>query len=369
MYAHRNRRTPVCPLNISQGITVVSTLKYSTKIHPGKSSNTHIFFTTRLRYAKIKGRINILTELMSKVKLPRVLIIVGPTASGKTALALDLAKKFNGEIVSADSRQIYKGMDIGTAKAPKSELDGVKHYVVDIKKPNQDYSVVQFKKDAIKAINKILKSGRLPIIVGGTGLYVSAVVDNLDFPKVIENKKLRQRLEDEIKTKGLDFVFKRLVELDPEAAYIVDPKNSRRVIRALEVALITGKPFTAQRKKLEPLFDCLEIGITKPDDELKEKIAERIKIMITDGLVDEVGGLVKKYGQQIKALDAIGYREIIDYLNNKATLEQAAELMTKNTWHYAKRQMTWFRKDKNIKWIKNIREAEKLTAGFIKNKA
>lgn len=302
-------------------------------------------------------------------KLSKVLVIVGPTASGKTALSLLLAEEFNGEIVSADSRQIYRGMDIGTAKATENELDSVKHYLVDIKNPNQDYSVGQFKKDAIQAIDLIIKKKKLPIIVGGTGLYVSAVVNNLDLPKVEEDKKLRAKIEKEIQEKGLNYVFKKLVELDPEAAYIVDPKNPRRIVRALEVAMLTGKPFTAQRKIGEPLYNFLQIGITIPDDMLKEKIALRVHQMFKDGLVDELKKLIKKYGDKQKAFDAIGYREVIDYLNGKISFETSMELMIKNTWHYAKRQMTWFKKDKRIKWINDFSDAEKLVTNFLNKKA
>lgn len=287
----------------------------------------------------------------------KILVIVGPTASGKSALAVEIAQRFNGEIVSADSRQIYRGMNIGTAKPGKGEMAAIRHHLIDIKNPDQDYSAGQYKKDAIGAINKIIKSGKIPILVGGTGLYADAVVKNLEFPEVKENKKLRAQLEKEIIEKGLGYVFKRLVDLDPEAAYIVDPKNPRRVVRALEVALTSGKPFSAQRKTGKPLYDALEIGINIPSELLKRRIAKRIKQMVKDGLVEEVEGLVKKYGLHCKALDAIGYREIIDYLKEKISLVEAVEQMDKNTWHYAKRQMAWFKRNREIKWVKNYKEA------------
>jgi tRNA dimethylallyltransferase len=298
-------------------------------------------------------------------KSSKVIVIVGPTASGKTELSLLLAKEFKGEIVSADSRQIYTGMDIGTGKATKQELKQVKHYLIDIKKPNQDYSVGQYKKDAIQAINEILKNGKLPIIIGGTGLYVSSLVNNLDFPKVKENHSLRRKLERDLEEKGLKFMFDYLVELDPEAAYVVDPKNHRRVIRALEVALITGKPFTEQRKKGKPLYNFLQIGISQSPDILKLRIENRIKKMYRDGLAEEVKNLIKKYGDKPKAFDAIGYREIISYLKGEISLEESKILMIKNTWHYAKRQLTWFNKDKSIKWIDDPREADKLVLDFL----
>ncbi len=182
-----------------------------------------------------------------------LIVILCPTASGKSALAIKIAHKLNGEIVSADSRQIYRGMDIGTAKPTKKEMVSVKHHLIDIKNPNEDYSAGQYKKDAIKAINGIIEKGKLPILVGGTGLYISAIVNNLEIPEIKENKRLRLKLQKEIDKKGLDFVFNKLVSIDPEAAYIVDPKNPRRIIRALEIAMVSGKKFSEQRKAGKPL--------------------------------------------------------------------------------------------------------------------
>jgi len=277
----------------------------------------------------------------------KLIVIVGPTASGKTSLSLELAKKYDGEIVSADSRQIYRGMDIGTAKP--LDLQGIPHHFLDIKNPNQNYTVAQYKKDAIKIIKNIQKRGKLPIMVGGTGLYVKAVVENLDIPKIKADIKLRAKLEKDLKKFGLDFLFNKLIELDPEAAYIIDPKNPRRVIRALEITLLTKKPFSAQRKSGAPLFDVLEIGISVPPEKLKERINLRVDEMIKNGLADEVKSLVEKYGENCQAFDAIGYREIIH--------RQTAEEIKINTWHYAKRQMTWFKADKKIVWIENYQQA------------
>ncbi len=290
-------------------------------------------------------------------KLPKVIVIVGPTASGKTALAVKIAKKFNGEIVSADSRQIYRGMDIGTAKPSKKEMAGVPHHLIDIKNPGQNYTAAEYKRDAVKAIKSILKKGKLPILAGGTGLYVKAVVDNLKIPEVKPDPKLRKKLEKEIQSRGLNFVFQKLIKLDPEAAYIVDPKNPRRIIRALEIALKTKKPFSSQRKTGKPMFNFIQIGISLPKDRLNERINRRVDSMIKSGLVEEVKTLVKKYGRSQKSFDAIGYREIIDFLNGKISLEEAAELIKKNTRNYAKRQLTWFKKDRRIHWVKNQNEA------------
>jgi tRNA dimethylallyltransferase len=301
----------------------------------------------------------------------KLIVILGPTASGKTDLSIKLAKKYNGEVVSADSRQIYKGMDIGTAKpkitAEKKKImsGGIAHWLIDIKNPDQLYTVAEYKKDALKAIRNIQKRGKLPILTGGTGLYIKAVVDNLNIPKVEADPLLRQKIEKEIQEKGLGHVFEKLIKLDPEAAYIVDPKNPRRVLRALEVVLLTKKPFSEQRKSGSPLFDILEIGISVPKEKLQERINLRVEEMIKEGLVEEVKELVKKYGTSQQVFDAIGYREIIGYLKNKITLQQAEEIMKMNTWHYAKRQMTWFNPDKRIHWVKNYKETDTLIKNFL----
>lgn len=297
--------------------------------------------------------------------LPRVLVVVGTTASGKTSLGIKLAKKFNGEIVSADSRQIYRGLDIGTAKPTLKEQRAISHHLIDIKNPNQSYTVAQYKRDCLKAIRQILNKNKLPIIVGGTGLYVKAVVHNLSIPRVIADPLLRKELGQELQNRGLDFLYNELIKLDPEAVYIVDPRNPRRVIRALEVAMSIKKPFSQTRREGKPLFDFLQIGINCPKEKLRERINKRINRMIQDGLVEEIKNLTKKYPTGISAFEAIGYREIIGHLEGKSSLEDAAALMKKNTWHFAKRQMTWFRKGKRIHWITNQAQAEKLIKNFL----
>jgi len=297
---------------------------------------------------------------------PKILAIVGPTASGKTALGITLAQKFNGEIVSADSRQIYRGMDIGTAKPTVAERNTIPHHLIDIHYPNEDYTVAEYKHDAIVAINSIIANGKIAILVGGTGLYIKAVLENLDIPATRANPKLRAEIEYEIARDGLEAVFKRLVTLDPEAAYVVDPKNPRRVVRALEVAITTGEPFTAQRKKTEPLFDTLTLGLDAPMETLRERIDRRVEMMMRDGLVNEVSALIKKYGPTPVAFDAIGYREIIDYLNGMASLEDAIAAIKMNTWRYAKRQITWFKKTPAIQWIKDSNDALPLCEIFLK---
>jgi tRNA dimethylallyltransferase len=290
---------------------------------------------------------------------------MGPTASGKTAIGIALAKKYHGEIVSADSRQIYREMNIGTAKPTVSERESVPHYLLDIKNPDEEYTVADYQHDAIAAINDILERKKLPILVGGTGLYIDAILDNLDIPKTKADPELRTEIEKDIAKNGLAAIFKKLVDRDPEAAHVVDPKNPRRVVRALEVAILTGEPFTAQRKKNEPLFDALKIGLNPSPESLRERITLRADLMLKDGLVSEVEALVKKYGAACAAFDAIGYREIIDYLGGRSSLEQAMDIIKHNTWHYAKRQMTWFKKDKNIRWVAKPEEAEEMVKGFL----
>lgn len=298
-------------------------------------------------------------------KKPKIIVIIGPTASGKSVLAIQLAKKFKGEIVSADSRQVYSGMDIGTAKPTKNEMSVVHHYLIDIKNPDENYTVAEYKHDAVKAINKILKNKKLPILVGGTGLYIKAVIDNLNIPEVAPDLKLRKKLEKEIEKYGLNFVFKKLIDIDPEAAYIVDPNNPRRIIRALEIAIKTKKPFSTQRQVSETIFDFLEIGISASQRELNDRINKRADLMIKNGLIEEIKNLTKKYSSKPQSFEAIGYREIIGYLDGKITLKEAVELVKKNTRNYAKRQMTWFNKDKRIHWNKNEKESEKLIEDFL----
>ena len=331
----------------------------------------------------------------------KIIVVVGPTASGKTTLATKIAlrlcsgqaKKLHGikgaEIISADSRQIYRGMDIGTAKPLRGSISNfqfliskqipkhkpqtrnyickeVRHHLIDIKNPDENYTVAEYKRGALAVIRKILRKGKLPILVGGTGLYIKAVVDNLDIPAIAADKKLRRRLEATAKKHGLNYLFKKLVKLDPEAVYVIDPRNPRRVIRALEVAVKTGKPFSAQRKTGKPLFDALIIGINIPRQELKKRINARVDEMLKNGFVDETRNLVRKYGPKQKAFDAIGYREIIRYLRGEITLAATIDLIKKSTWRYAKRQMTWFKKNKNTNWLHDRKTAERLVGQFLK---
>ena len=296
----------------------------------------------------------------------KIIVILGPTASGKTELALKIAKSLSatasGEIISADSRQIYRGMNIGTAKPTLKQQRIIPHHLIDIIEPNKNFALSQYKKLAIKKIREIHKKNKIPFLVGGTGLYIQAIVDNLKIPQVKPNKKIREKLE----KINLPTLLKQLQKLDPITAQTIDIHNKRRLIRALEVCLITKKPFSQQREKGKPLFDILQIGIKIDKKNLNRKINQRVDEMIETGLVEEVKSLVKKYSSQLPAMSGIGYREIIQYLDNKISLEYAKNLIKLHTRQYAKRQMTWFKRDKKIKWVKNYQEARKLASNFLK---
>ena len=328
---------------------------------------------------------------MDNYKLPKIVAIIGPTASGKSDLAIKLAKRFSGEIISADSRQIYKGMDIGTGKVTKKEMAGIPHYLLDVVSPQRTFTVVQYQKRGSEAIKKILSKGKLPIIVGGTGFYIDALLYNYKLPSVKPNLKLRRELE----KKSSGELFEKLESLDPVRAETIDRHNKVRLIRAIEIVIATKKPvpelklWQVQDKK--PLYDFLKIGIKLSDEKLKKRIEKRVGTMLKKGLVDEVKKLVKKYGPKQVAFGTIGYREIINYLaadknglnadarrQNKlpyksaSSLHQSAhspkevvEMINKNTWSFAKRQMTWFRKDKKIKWVSKKEETVVLAKKFL----
>lgn len=294
-------------------------------------------------------------------KLAKVIVILGQTAVGKTALSIKLAKKFNGEIVSADSRQIYEEMNIGTAKPTKKELRGVPYYLIDILPPDKNFNVALYKKLAVQIIKGIHKMGKLPFLVGGTGLYIGAIVDNLKFPRVLPQKELRKKLE----KKSEKELFEIYKKLDPKGAKSIDKKNKRRLIRAIEVSKISGEPFWKQRKKGKPLFDVLQIGIKVERKELEERIEKRVEKMFQEGLEKEVKSLVKKYGW-ILTLETIGYQEWEKYFERKINKNEVKKLITRHTIQFAKRQMTWFKRDKRIRWIKNYQQAEKLIKSFLR---
>ena len=306
--------------------------------------------------------------------MEKLIVILGPTASGKTDLSIKLAKKFNGEIVSVDSRQIYREMDIGTGKITpdtKNSLNfstgqakkkyifthkGIPHYCIDVASPKARFSVAQYQKLALKAISKIYKKNKLPFLVGGTGFYIQAVVDGIVIPEVKPDWKLRKKLE----KKSTQELFKMLKKLDPKRAKTIEKENPRRLIRALEIVIKTKKPVPLLKKE-PPKFDVLIIGIKKPQEKLKELISKRLKKRLKQGMIAEVKKL-KKSGLSWKRLEEFGleYRFVAQYLQEKLTREQMIEKLQKEIEHFAKRQITWFKKDKRIHWIKNTKETEKL---------
>jgi len=289
-------------------------------------------------------------------KRPKIIAIAGPTASGKTALAIALAKRLRGEVISADSRQIYRGMDIGTGKDKTYP-----QFLIDTTAPKQVWNAVKYKRATVKKIREILKRGKLPILVGGTGLYIKAILENLKIPAVKPDKKLREELE-EMTTEELE---EKLSRLDPEAAKTAS-KNKRRIIRALEVILKTGNYFSSQRQKGKPLFNALVIGIKVPREELYERINKRVNEQIKRGLVQEVKKLVKKYGENAYALqNSIAYKELLPYLRGETTLEKSIEDIKRNSRRYARRQITWFKMQPDIHWVDSKEKAEKLVNKFL----
>ncbi|MBU0596694.1 tRNA (adenosine(37)-N6)-dimethylallyltransferase MiaA [Patescibacteria group bacterium] len=305
-------------------------------------------------------------------KLPKIVVLLGPTACGKTNWSLRLSKKFNGEVISADSRQIYKQMDIGTAKeAGEWRRDGLKktfyiqdvpHHLIDFLNPGKTFSVAEFRDRAIKHAKMIRKQDKLPIIAGGTGLYISSVIDNLYIPRVAPNKKLRNSLEE----KSNEELMLLLKQMDKEAVKKIDAKNKRRIIRALEVCIFTGEPFSKQQQKGDPLFESLQIGIDVDRDVLYERIDKRVDEMIKLGLVEEVKNIVRqKYSWQLSSMNGIGYRQFRDFFDGKCTLDEAISILKRDSRRYARRQHTWFKRDNRIEWIKDYETAEERVFQFL----
>ncbi len=275
-----------------------------------------------------------------------VITIVGATASGKTAYAIELAKKIDGEIVSADSRYVYKGFDIGTAKPTKEEQEGIPHHLIDIVEPEFEYSAGLYKKDASKIIQEIHSRGKTPIVTGGTGLYIDILLKNYDLPQIEANHSLR----DELKQLDTEELFAKLKKMDIEASEIIDQNDRKKIIRAIEIIQATGKPLKETRGIEESPYTIEWIGKNHDRKTLYARIDKRVDIMLEMGLIDETKNLLKKHGSIPNLVNTIGYREITSYLNGNCTLEEATELLKKNTRNYAKRQLTWFRRNEEIKW-------------------
>ena len=316
--------------------------------------------------------------LVSHSARNKLLVILGPTASGKSDLAIKVAKLFNGEIISADSRQVYRGMDLGTGKIPKDTrykiLDAclrrqaeyyshnIRHHLLDVSDPKEYFSVAQYQKLALKAIKDVQKKGKLPILCGGTGLYISSVIEGWKLPNVPPNAKLRQELE------GLsaEQLFQKLRELDPKRATTIDKNNKRRLIRAIEIATFKGYIPLLIKKPLT--WDILILGIKKNKEELKKLILERLEKRIEEGMIDEIKKL-KENGISSKRLEDFGleYRWLNRHLEKKITLLEMKEGLYRDICHYAKRQMTWFKKIKNINWLENPLQAIQITKNWFKN--
>ena len=286
-----------------------------------------------------------------KIKL---CVIVGPTASGKTKFAIEIAKQKNGEIISADSMQIYKGMDIVTAKPSKQEQAQVKHHLIDFLPPEETFSVAQFTKLAHEKILEVTNKGKLPILVGGTGLYINSVIDEINFTDQISNEEIRNKLNLETEKLGLNAMFENLKDIDPNYAKKISPNDKKRVLRAIEVYKLTGKTMSELIEKSKPKVSRYEldmIGLNFKDrDNLYNRINLRVDEMIKHGLVEEAKKFYKK-NLSNTAKYAIGYKELFDYFDNKTTLNDAIEKIKQNTRRYAKRQITWFKRDPRIKWI------------------
>lgn len=287
----------------------------------------------------------------------KVIAIVGATSSGKTSWAKKLALKFSAKIISADSRQIYRGFDIGTGKDKSFRQE-----LIDIINPDQTYSVAEYQRAANALINQYLRMKSLPMLVGGSGLYLDAVLHGYVIPSLKkESLKLRTKLEKQSAEK----LYQQLEKLDPAAAKKIDKQNKRRIIRALEVSLLSKRPFSSLQKKIKPKFKTLVIGIKTDRETLYSKIDARVEQMIKDGLVEEMRDLLKKYRADLPSLNTIGYKEIGDYLRGKITLREAIAKIKTNTHAYVRRQETWFKRDKNIKWVKTYDDAEKLIQKFL----
>lgn len=291
------------------------------------------------------------------MKKPNVIVICGPTASGKTALSIKLAKEINGEVVSADSMQIYKDMDIGTAKPSLKEMDGVKHYLIGNVSPTVRYSVANYKKDAMNAISEIIKKGKTPIVVGGTGLYVDSLVYGIDYDDIEIDLKYRNELEQIFNEYGLEKLYKKALEIDPKAMEKISPNDKKRIFRVLEIYNATGKTKTEQeiesRKKENP-YNFIVFAIDMDREKLYERINLRVDLMIKNGLVEEVKALIKKYDELPTAIQGLGYKEVVQYLNDELTYDEMLEKIKQETRRYAKRQLTWFRKNKEITWINGL---------------
>lgn len=289
---------------------------------------------------------------MTKNKL---IILAGPTASGKTSVSIDLAKRLWGEIISADSMQVYKYMDVGTAKISVEEMQGVKHHLIDVLDPKEDFNIVKFQNMVKCSIEEIVKNGHIPILVGGTGFYIQSIIYDIDFNNEDDNSSVRKKLEEEYDTLGADFMHEKLKKIDIVSAQNIHKNNKKRIIRAIEYFLINNEPISShnevQREKKSP-YDYRFFVLNPPRDILYERINKRVDIMLENGLVDEVKKL-REMGLSTAniSMQGIGYKEIIEYLDGEVSLETAIENIKQNTRHMAKRQVTWFKREKDVIYV------------------
>ena len=284
-----------------------------------------------------------------------LLVLAGPTATGKSALALTLARRFGLEIITADSAQVYRGLDIGTAKPTPAEREAVPHHLIDLVDPDEDYSVADYQRDAYRAIAQQLARGKLPFLVGGTGLYIRAVTRGYAFGKKGKNEALREELAREAREEGLEALYQRLLKLDPKAAQKIHPRDQRRIIRALEVHMLEGRPISRQVEETaahEPAFTPVLFALNYPRPLLYRRIEERVEAMLQAGFLAEVKGLLERgYKPDCPGLQILGYRQLVQYLQGAAGWEETVAEIKKQTRHLAKRQLTWFKSEPQITWL------------------
>lgn len=288
-------------------------------------------------------------------KRNKVIAIAGPTASGKTSLAVEIAKALKTEIISADSRQIYKEFDIATAKPSKQEMQGIKHHLIDVVSPEEEFTVADFADKAAEVMRNLFEKGKIPVVAGGTGLYFRILLENYDMPKVAPDKELRKKLHNIEKEQGVQALYDLLKQQDPVLAENMHPNNTVKIIRALEVCKTLGIPMSQAQKKKDPLYDVIWIGLGHLNGEdrqfLYNRTDKRVDLMLEQGLEQEAKKLYEKYGKINSLLKTIGYQEFIDYFEEKISYEQCIEKIKQNTRRYAKRQLTWFRRNEDIKWF------------------
>ena len=285
----------------------------------------------------------------------KLIVLTGPTAVGKTELSIALAHYLNGAIISADSMQVYRHMDIGTAKIMPEEMDGIKHYLVDVLEPDEEFNVVRFQEMAKQAITEIYQQGKIPIVVGGTGFYIQALLNDIDFEQTNDSASYRMELEQYAKTYGPDALHDKLREVDENSAMLIHPNNIKRVIRALEFYKETGQPISqhnAEQKKRTSPYDFRYFVLTHDRQVLYDRIEKRIDLMVLNGLVQEVQALKDRgYTRELVSMQGLGYKEILAYLDGECTLEEAIYILKRDTRHFAKRQLTWFRRENDVIWL------------------